>query len=342
MVVRSSIAVIIFFIIFSYISLENFQETLLRDLEERFAFSLEESEKMEEDLCHLLGLPVPRKKGKDVRMPPQALAQYAQGVVYRNIAYGKEKKQRLDVVIPLSIRERERLPVFVFVHGGTWIGGSKDDLFYAQIAREIIQNRHVFVNLDYRLYPQASIQEMTDDVVRALHWVSQHIEEYGGNPQEVVLGGHSAGAHLVALLTVNNRSLPISLSSSIRKVVLLSGPYDLLAYEGTLDVKGEKLLELFFTNMFRGRKNLTRFSPLYQVETVSRSFFLMVGENDELTPPAQTERLYRILREKGNDAECHVLPKRGHGGVLLAINPDFDSVFAQEFSRFLSMGLDGK
>ncbi|MGC8779216.1 MAG: alpha/beta hydrolase family protein, partial [Candidatus Caldatribacteriaceae bacterium] len=94
-------------------------------------------------------------------------------------------------------------------------------------------------------------------------------------------------------------------------------------------------VELFFLNLFEGRKNLRRFSPLYRVEKTPFRFLLMVGTEDELTPPAQTERLYRALLEKGNWARFLPVPGKGHGGVLLSLNSDFDQKFPQELSRFL-------
>lgn len=335
MVTRSTAILVLFFLLFGYISLENAEERLNAQLRDRFAFSYEENEKIKAMLCDYLGLPPPEKKGKRIFMPPETLAQYAQGILCRNIRYGGKRNQVLNVLIPLSIQKGEKLPVFVFVHGGTWIGGSKDELLYAQLGKEILRQRHIFVSIDYRVYPEVSIPGMTRDIIAALSWVYEHIGEYGGNPEQLVLGGHSAGAHLVALLTVEEGMLPPFLAQAVQRVVLLSGPYDLLAYQGNLGIRWEEVVELFFLGLFQGKKNLSRFSPVYQADKTPFRFFLAVGEKDELTPPSQTEALYRVLREKGNAVEFWRVPHRGHGGILLSCNADFDREFPSKLARFL-------
>jgi acetyl esterase/lipase len=335
MFLRSSAILILFLLLFSYVSLENAGERLANELKERFSFSYQENEQIKVQLCDYFGLPRPKKEGKRVFMPAETLAQYAQGVLYKDVSYGKKKNQVLDVLVPLSIRKGEKLPVFVFVHGGTWIGGSKDELLYAQLGKEIALNRYIWVSIDYRVYPEVSISGMTRDLVAALTWVYEHIEGYGGDPRRLVLGGHSAGAHLVALLTVGEGALPPLLYKAVQKVLLLSGPYDLPAYQGTLDIRWEDVVEFFFLNLFEGKKNLYRFSPVYRVGKTPFRFLLMVGEKDELTPPSQTERLYQVLREKGNQVRFLLVPGRGHGGILLALNSDFDQRFPLELSRFL-------
>ncbi|MGQ9473068.1 MAG: alpha/beta hydrolase [Candidatus Caldatribacteriaceae bacterium] len=335
MIIRSSVVLILFFLLFSYISFENAQDYFSAKVKERFSFSYWENERIKGKLCDYFDLPRPKKEGKEVFMPPEILAQYAQGILYRNIRYGSKKSQLLDVMVPLSIHKEEKLPVFVFVHGGTWIGGSKDEILYAQLGKEITKNRYIFVSVDYRVYPEVSISGMTQDLVDALDWIKKHAEEYGGNPEKIVLGGHSAGAHLVALLTVEEGILPSYLYQSIQKVVLLSGPYDLLAYRGNLDLPWEKAIELLFFKLFEGKKNLRHFSPVHRARKTTFQFFLMVGEKDELTPPSQTERLCQVLRNQGNWVECHLVPGKGHGGVLLALNSDFEKDFPQYLERFL-------
>lgn len=335
MLLRSSVVLILFFLLFSYISVENAEERFTAQLQERFAFSYQENEHIKAQLCDYFGLPRPKKEGKKVFMPPETLARYAQGILYKNVRYGQKKSQVLDIIVPLSIRKGEKLPVFVFVHGGTWIGGSKDEILYAQFGKEIVRNRYIWVSIDYRVYPEVSISGMTKDLVAALTWVYEHIEEYGGNPKQLTLSGHSAGAHLVALLTVGKGLLPSFLYRAVKKVVLLSGPYDLLAYEGNLNIRWEEVVELLFVSLFEGRKNLRSFSPVYRVEKTPFRFLLMVGEKDELTPPSQTEHLYQVLRQKGNEVIFRLIPGKGHGGVLLALNSDFEQDFPPVLAQFL-------
>ncbi|MGC8778735.1 MAG: alpha/beta hydrolase, partial [Candidatus Caldatribacteriaceae bacterium] len=223
MFLRGSAVLVLFLLLFSYISLENAGERFAAELKERFAFSYRENERIKIQLCDYLGLPRPKKERKRVLMPPETLAQYAQGILYKNVRYGDRKSQTLDILVPLSIRKKEKLPVFVFVHGGTWIGGSKDEILYAQLGKEVAKNRYIWVSIDYRVYPEVSISGMTKDLVTALTWIYDHIGEYGGDPERLTLGGHSAGAHLVALLTVGESALSPFLYRAIKKILLLSG-----------------------------------------------------------------------------------------------------------------------
>lgn len=117
-----------------------------------------------------------------------------------DLAYGPDARQRLDVYLPAG--EGQGRPLLVMVHGGAWRLGSKQ-------AANVVDNKlaHwlpagvVLVSLDYRLLPQAAVEEQADDVARAVAWVQVHAAEWGADRRQLVLMGHSAGAHLVGLLS---------------------------------------------------------------------------------------------------------------------------------------------
>ncbi len=119
--------------------------------------------------------------------------------VVRNIAYGDAPAQRLDVYQPPSGHDA---PIIVMVHGGAWIFGDKSSRGVVEPkASHWKQAGYVFVSVDYRMVPQADPVQQAEDVATALAYVQQHAREWGGDPSRVVLMGHSAGAHLVALLS---------------------------------------------------------------------------------------------------------------------------------------------
>ncbi|PXX45753.1 alpha/beta hydrolase [Aquitalea magnusonii] len=119
-----------------------------------------------------------------------------------DLAYGPDVRQRLDVYLPASAGQGR--PLLVMVHGGAWRLGSKQ-------AGSVVDNKlaHwspagvVLVSLDYRLLPQAAVEQQADDVASALAWVQDHAAEWGANKRQLVLMGHSAGAHLVGLLSTD-------------------------------------------------------------------------------------------------------------------------------------------
>ncbi|WP_218645267.1 alpha/beta hydrolase [Aquitalea sp. LB_tupeE] len=119
-----------------------------------------------------------------------------------DLAYGPDVRQRLDVY--LLAAEGRKHPLLVMVHGGAWRMGSKQ-------AANVVENKlaHwspagvVLVSLDYRLLPQAAVEEQADDVARAVAWVQAHAAQWGADARQLVLMGHSAGAHLVGLLSTD-------------------------------------------------------------------------------------------------------------------------------------------
>ncbi|MCX6088884.1 MAG: alpha/beta hydrolase [Candidatus Atribacteria bacterium] len=325
MVLRSSVLLLIFLLIMSYVSVKNAEELFTGELKDRVSFSWDEGEMIKKAIIQKVGLPSSDKKVTDILMPPEALAKYVEGVVYKDIEYGDHPEEKLNVIIPLSIRTNEKLPVFVFIHGGTWMAGTKDSILYSQFAKEILKDRCIFVTLNYRLFPKVRFPEILDDPTSAITWVYKNISQYGGDPNKIILCGHSAGAHLAALLAVPKGYLPDRVYWAIKKVLLLSGPYDLPRYDETLGIGYEKVVKEVFLNLFGGRKNLESTSPVDMVHKNHMNFLLVVGDKDEVTPLAQSQELYRALKEKGNTASLFVLPGSGHGGTVFYLNGDFGS-----------------
>ena len=118
--------------------------------------------------------------------------------IQRDLAYGSDKQQRLDLYLPSNARQA---PVLLMVHGGAWRIGDKG-------AAAVVDNKvkrwlpkgFIVVSINYRLLPAAAPLQQADDVARALVFVQQQARGWGGDPGKVILIGHSAGAHLVSLL----------------------------------------------------------------------------------------------------------------------------------------------
>jgi acetyl esterase/lipase len=123
-----------------------------------------------------------------------------------DVAYGSDKKQRLDVYLPSN---PQNAPVIVMVHGGAWKIGDKR-------SENVVNNKKarwnpkgiIFVSVNYRLLPDADPLKQADDVASALAYVQKHASEWGGDASKIVLMGHSAGAHLVDLLSSDPNRYP--------------------------------------------------------------------------------------------------------------------------------------
>lgn len=114
------------------------------------------------------------------------------------------QRQVLDVYTPERAAEG-RLPVMFWIHGGGWQVGDKSDV--ALKPKVLIERGFVFVSTNYRLLPDVEMGALVRDVAKALGWVHRNIAKYGGDPQRIFVGGHSAGAQLAALLCTDDRYL---------------------------------------------------------------------------------------------------------------------------------------
>ncbi|MDN3688939.1 alpha/beta hydrolase [Cyclobacterium jeungdonense] len=126
--------------------------------------------------------------------------------VSENITYmeegflGELPEKQLNVFAPKNANSP--LPVLVFIHGGSWRSGSKER--YGFFGRRMARRDIVTVIIDYPLSPQYQIQAMALATAKSLDWVASNIEGYGGDPERIVVSGHSAGGHLAALVAIRD------------------------------------------------------------------------------------------------------------------------------------------
>ncbi|HZL91874.1 MAG TPA: alpha/beta hydrolase, partial [Pirellulaceae bacterium] len=134
--------------------------------------------------------------------------------VKRDIRYATEhERQVLDVYAP---REAKNLPVVFWIHGGGWQTGDKSSVQLKPQA--FVDKGFVFVSTNYRLLPDVEMATIFRDIARSIHWVHDHIAEHGGDPNRLLVMGHSAGAQLAALISIDDRYLKAEgLSLSIIK-----------------------------------------------------------------------------------------------------------------------------
>jgi len=125
--------------------------------------------------------------------------------IERDVAYGTDPKQRFDVYLPAR---PSHVPVLFLVHGGGWRRGDKG-------ARSVVENKvarwtragFIVISTNYRLLPDADPIAQAEDVARAIAFAQRKLPAWGGDPDRMVLVGHSAGAHLVALLATDETLL---------------------------------------------------------------------------------------------------------------------------------------
>lgn len=119
-----------------------------------------------------------------------------------DLPYGTDARQRMDVFLPAA---PQRAPMLLMVHGGAWMVGDKSmsRVVDAKVAHWVGERGYIVVSINYRRVPEVDVQAQARDVATALATVQARAAGWGGDPSRLVLMGHSAGAHLVALLSAD-------------------------------------------------------------------------------------------------------------------------------------------
>ncbi|VVO44248.1 alpha/beta hydrolase [Pseudomonas fluorescens] len=224
------------------------------------------------------------------------------------IAYGDDSRQKLDVYRPAPAISSA--PVVVFFYGGSWNSGSRDD--YGFVGEALASRGIVVVIADYRLYPQVRYPAFLQDGARAVAWTHQHIADYGGDPQQLYLMGHSSGAYNAAMLALDARWLEhVNLSPSMLKGWIgLAGPYDFLPIENP-EVKPV----FFFPDSPPDSQ------PINHVSAGAPPSLLMASTDDKLVNPSRnTGGLANTLRAAGVPVETFYFGKTNHQTLVAALS----------------------
>lgn len=216
----------------------------------------------------------------------------------------------LDIYIPRGV---ENYPVLIFMHGGAWMVGDKAGT--ALVGMIFAHHGIGVVNVNYRMYPQVQYPGFSKDVARALRWTVDHIDNYGGNPNNIFVAGHSAGGHLAALLATHDGFLSQNNLSSknIRGVIGISGAYN--------------IIEGFRPNIFTKDPEIRKdASPYYHVKNGLPPFLLLYADNDRELAESQVDDFGDKLRKYGVPVIVSKIADRNHGSILGRISNNNDPV----------------
>ncbi len=204
-----------------------------------------------------------------------------------NIAYGSDPQHRLDVYVPGNPGAAPP-PLVVFWHGGRWSSGDKAD--YLFVGAALAQLGYVAVLPNYRHYPQVKMAGFMQDAAQAALWAATHADRYGADSNRLYLMGHSAGAHMAALLTLDERYFAAAGRSGprIAGVVGLSGPYDFLP-----------LREPDVQDMFGPPGLYPESQPINFVRAGAPPMLLAHGLRDDTVAPKNSRNLATALSARG-------------------------------------------
>jgi acetyl esterase/lipase len=201
------------------------------------------------------------------------------------------------------------LDVIVFLYGGRWTVGEKHD--YRFVGSTFADKNFVVVIPDYRKYPQVRFPVFVDDAAKALAWVSDHIADYHGNPTRIHVMGHSAGAHIGALLAADARYLAAEgkdRSQVIHDFAGLAGPYAFTPDEPDLE------------DMFGPPSRYPSMQVPTFIDGHQPPMLLLYGDKDTSVKYRNLERVEQRIKEQGGCVRSTIYPGVGHTGILGALS----------------------
>ncbi|MEC7489979.1 MAG: alpha/beta hydrolase [Pseudomonadota bacterium] len=227
---------------------------------------------------------------------------YANDRVLKNLAripdlrYGPNPGESLDIYPAKS----GAAPVLVYIHGGYWRAGYKED--WAFVAGPLVDCGATVVVLNYDLCPTISLDDLVSEIRRAMIWIFHNIGKHGGNPHQMFISGSSAGAHLCAMMLGQKwweEGLPREL---IRGAVLITGIYDVLP---VLDISVNEDIRL---DSMAAERN----SPMRLPPQISGPLLAAVGANEAEGWKQQTRDYVAMCETNNIKCDFLELPDQDH------------------------------
>jgi acetyl esterase/lipase len=225
--------------------------------------------------------------------------------VIKDIAYGKQPRQKLDVYSPRVSSNTGPLPVVVFFYGGSWEQGNRSH--YRFVAEALTSQGFIAVVPDYRLYPDVKFPDFLYDAAAAVRWVHDNIAHLDGDAGRLFVMGHSAGAYIAAMLALDAQYLgDVRMTpGDLRGMIGLAGPYDFLPLR-------DKNLQAIFGPV--ATRNRTQ--PINYVTGSNPPMLLLTGVHDKVVNPGNTYRLAAKIKSAGGPVQ--VIKFRNYGHVQMA------------------------
>ncbi len=230
-------------------------------------------------------------------------------ILYRNddgtLTESMKARCRLDIASPAGASE---LPVVVWFHGGGLTGGTRS------FPRELHRKDVVVVTVEYRLYPDVKAPAYIEDAAAAVAWVFQHIQEYGGSADRIVVSGHSAGGYLTSMIGLD-------------KSYLAAHDIDANRIAGLAPFSGQMITH-FTIREERGvdktRPVIDAYAPLNHVRKDAPPMLLITGDREleMLGRYEENAYMWRMLKIVDHpDVKLHELDGFDHGGMAAPAFP---------------------
>ena len=231
------------------------------------------------------------------------------GLSITHAAYMPGARGGLDIYRP---PDAARLPIVVFLYGGSWRSGSKEQ--YPFVAAPLARRGAVVVVPDYRVFPEVAFPNFLRDNAVAIAWVASHAAELGGDPARLFIVAHSAGAYDAAMLALDPSYLLAAgfARSRLAGVAALAGPYDFLP-----------IVDPDIIPVFAPVQDGPLSQPIHFVDGHNPPMLLLTGDADTTVNPRNTAALNDAIKAAGGPVTSKVYHDLGHIGLVTAFAPLF-------------------
>lgn len=221
--------------------------------------------------------------------------------------FGPDPRQKLDIYRPSN--GSKRMPVIVFFYGGSWNSGSKAG--YSWVARALAARGFVVAVPDYRLVPKGRFPAFVEDGAAAVVLAARLAQSVGGDPDRIIVAGHSAGAYIAAMLAYDERWLGRD-RNRIKGFMGLAGPYDFLPLSGPA-----------IRAAFDGARDLAATQPVNFVAAGDPPAFIATADEDRTVHWRNSDSLTAKLRASRVEVVRKRYPGVGHAGLVTALARPF-------------------
>ncbi|WKK74177.2 alpha/beta hydrolase [Marivirga salinae] len=205
-------------------------------------------------------------------------------------------------------------PVFIFIHGGSWDSGKKE--LYSFFGKRLARKEMVAVIIDYPLSPEYIISDMTTATAQSVKWVKENIDNYGGDPNQIYVSGHSAGGHLAALLSTKDEYFEaLDIKNPIKGAILIDAAgLDMYTFLKKKNYPaGTSYLKTFTNDSVIWKEH----SPIYYIDENDPPLLIMMGGNTLPGILSSTKRFLEEYKEIVPDPNYHLQEGKKHAPMIL-------------------------
>jgi acetyl esterase/lipase len=244
--------------------------------------------------------------------------------IERNIPYDTHPETVVDVMWPKAA-SKERRPGVLVIHGGGWLGGTKEQMVNSHCL-PYLEKGFVVANVEYRLAKTATAPAAVTDVLNAARWFKKNARKYNVDDKRIVATGTSAGGHLSLMVGMTPNSAKLGPTGDVAAIVNFYGITDV--WDQAQGANMREYAVAWLPESLEGRLDLARrVSPITYVRKDVPAILTIHGDADATVPYEHGVTLTKALRQAGADAEMINVPQGAHGFPAEKLKEIYSHVF---------------